>query len=180
MKNPSLKKLALALAGATLSALLTGCLSDPDDNGPFVRKDGPRSLSKGTYRNTELGYSFAYPKSWYGGLFDDVSSETVAYWADYSTYAAVTVRECPAADSVSLCKTFMDADRQYGAPGAQMRQGVEVVVNITTDTTSIRSVNKRMHFRRGDKLVTIWMDGASADFETGTGLQRLDSSLTFF
>jgi hypothetical protein len=180
MRTRLLKSLSIVLAGAALAALLTGCVNDPEDDGPFAHKDGPRSISKGTYRNTELAYSFTYPKTWYGGLIKDSTTETVAFWADYSSSASVTVRECPAEESVSLCKTFMDADRQYGVPGVQMRQGVEVIVNITTDTTHVNGVNKRMHFRRGDQLVMIWMDGSSADFETGTGLQRIDSSLTFF
>jgi len=90
------------------------------------------------------------------------------------------VYECPG-DSLSLCEIFRDADREHGVPGAQMRQDVEVISSVTTDTTETRiGMLQRLHFQRGNTLVMLWLRGAPEDFGSGTNLKRVDSSLTFF
>jgi hypothetical protein len=162
-----------------LALLLAGCLTDKEEEpGLFMSKDGPRSLSKGIYRNTELGYSFAHPKTWYGGLFK--AGDAVGYWSPDTGFAYVMVYECHL-DSTNLCDFFLEADSVYGVPGRQTRQGMEVIVHLETDTTSTRiAMHQRMHFQRGNKTVMLWLYGPPADFAPGADLGRIDSSLTFF
>jgi hypothetical protein len=162
----------------TTLLIATSCITDKEDDGPFLRKDGPRSLSKELYGNTQLGYSFAYPKTWVGGLLQ--GGETVAYWTADTGIASVMVYEC-VDDVNSLCEIFEDIDREYGVPGVQMRQGVEVIVGITNDTTANHiGMVQRMHFKRGNTLVMLWLRGYPADVGSDTDLNRIDSSLTFF
>jgi hypothetical protein len=168
------------LAFAGLSLILTGCdlFGNDEDSSRFVSKDGPRSLSKGIYRNTELGYSFAHPKTWYGGLFK--AGDAVGYWSPDTGFAYITVYECHL-DSTNICDFFLESDSAYGVPGAQTRHDVKVIVNFDADTTSTRiSVLQRIHFQRGNKTVMLWLYGSPADFAAGSDFKRIDSSLTFF
>jgi len=166
------------LIGA-LALTLAGCLTDDKEESIFVTKDGPRSVSKGLFRNSELRYSFAHPKPWDGGLLKLV--DAVGYWYHDTGIAHVFVYECHV-DSVSLCESFLDPDREYGTPGAHTRQQVEVIENVSADTSSSGRITQvqRLHFRRGDKLVMLWLYGAPGDFGAGTEFRRIDSSLTFF
>jgi hypothetical protein len=178
----AMNRLNSLVALPLFALLLSGCIFDDykEDSGYYSTKIGSRSLSKGIFTDTELEYSFAYPKTWEGGLLK--VGEAVAYWTADTGIAYAAVYECDL-DSNNLCDFFLEADSVYGVPGKQARQGKEVIVHLQTDTTATRiriRMHQRIHFQHGNKTVMFWLIGTPADFAAGTDLKRLDSSLTFF